>query len=295
MPLKRTPPSTPQQLTESDKYQSSAPATDTENEGSKVNSRQRPRKRQHDDEITVVMSQMKKSIETLTQQQDALHESIRKIEKQNNDIISSMDFISKQYEDVKDKLAKMEIDRKNNLVYIQNLEQKVESLERAQRQASIEIRNIPVIKKEAKQDLMQLVKKVGESVNFCVEETQIRDVFRLKTKKENNQPIIVDFTTVTLKENLLTSVKIYNKSKDIKLNTSDLKIDGQQRPVFVSEMLTQSARNLYFHTRHFSKEHGYKYCWTAHGKIFLRKEEGAPSRRIDAVADLSKLLHQNNK
>lgn len=295
MPLKRTPPSTPHQTAESDKNQSSAQATDTENEGSNVTTRQRPRRRQNEDEITVFMAQMKKSIETLTQQQDVLHESIRNIEKQNNDIISSMDFISKQYEDVKDKLSKMEIDRKNNLVYIQNLEQKVENLERAQRQASIEIRNIPVMKKESKQDLTQLVKKVGESVNICVEETQIRDVFRLKTKKENNQPIIVDFTTVTLKEKLLTSIKTYNKSRDTKLNTSDLKIDGQQRPVFVSEMLTQSARNLYFHTRQFSKEHGYKYCWTAHGKIFLRKEEGAPSRRIDAVADLSKLLHPNDK
>ncbi|CAH2089918.1 unnamed protein product [Euphydryas editha] len=206
-----------------------------------------------------------------------------------------MDFISKQYEDVKDKLAKLDTDRKNNLIVIRNLEQKVENLERAQKQASIEIKNIPVIKKEAKEHLIQLVKKVGESVDCCVEENQIRDVFRLKTAKEYNRPVIVDFTTVTLKEKFLESFKKYNKSSDNKLNTSDLKIEGQRRPVFVSEMLTQSARKLYFHTRQFSKDHGYKYCWTAHGKVFLRKEEGAPTRRIDNEADLGKLLHPQDK
>ncbi|CAG5008005.1 unnamed protein product [Parnassius apollo] len=48
---------------------------------------------------------------------------------------------------------------------IPGLEQKVENLERSQRQASIEIRNISLHKKESKQDLVQLVKKVGETMN----------------------------------------------------------------------------------------------------------------------------------
>ncbi|CAG5022263.1 unnamed protein product [Parnassius apollo] len=191
MPLRRTPPSTSKQVAsllqvlESDANQSSAPPTDTDNESSNVNNRNRnrPRKRQYDDELASFMVEMRKSIGILTKQQDTIQESIKDIKKQNTDIKESMDFISKQYEDMKNKLAKMELDRKSHLAHIQSLEQKVENLERSQRQASIEIRNIPINKKESKQDLVQLVKKVGQSVNVCVEELQIRDVFRLKTKK----------------------------------------------------------------------------------------------------------------
>jgi hypothetical protein len=118
----------------------------------------------------------------------------------------------------------------------------------------------------------------------------------LKTKKESNQPIIVDFTTVTMKETVLTSVKTYNKLKrENKLNTDDLKIDGQTKPVFVSELLIQTARRLFFLAREFSRYNGYKYCWTTHGKVFLRREEGAPSYRIDVEGDLKKLLPTEDK
>ncbi|CAG4962697.1 unnamed protein product [Parnassius apollo] len=158
MPLKRTPPSTPQQerslpqVLESDVNQSSAPPTDTDNESSNVNNRNRnrPRKRQHDDDLTSFMVEIRKSIAILTKQQDTIQESIKDIKQQNTDIKESMDFISKQYEDMKNKLAKLELERKSHLAYIQGLEQKVENLERSQRQASIEIRNIPLHKKRIK-------------------------------------------------------------------------------------------------------------------------------------------------
>ncbi|XP_028165490.1 uncharacterized protein LOC114356478 [Ostrinia furnacalis] len=186
----------------------------------------------------------------------------------------------------------MESERKAHLAYIQSLELKVENLERTQRQASIEIRNIPSQKKENKQDLVNLVQRLGDSINVRVDESQIRDVFRLKTKKDTNQPIIVDFTTVVLKDKVLTSVKALNNTRrEKKLNTGDLKIEGEQRPVFVAESLTQTTRKIYFLAREFSKNHSYAFCWTAHGKVFLRKEEGAPCRRIDSEADLEKLLH----
>lgn len=202
-----------------------------------------------------------------------------------------MDFISKQYEDMKDKLTKMESERKNHLAHIQSLEQKVENMERFQRQATIEIRNIPVNKKENKQDLIKLVERVGDLTGISVEESQIRDIFRLKTKKEDNQPVIVDFTSTFLKEKVLTSVKAYNKSKkEHKINTRDLKIDGEAKPVFITECLTQNAKRIYFLAREFSKKHNYAYCWTTNGKVFLRKKEGSPPRRIGTVTDLDLVL-----
>ncbi|CAG4997759.1 unnamed protein product [Parnassius apollo] len=295
MPLKRTPP--PQQP-KSDTNQSSAAATatDTDNDSSSnVASRPRGRKRQHDDEVYAFMSDMKQSFDTLKNQQVKILSSISDIQKQNGDIIKSMDFISKQYDEIKDRLCKMETERKTHLAYIQTLELKVENLERFQKQASIEIKNIPVKHNETKDDLLQIVKKVGLVTNTHIEDSLIRDVFRLNEDKRGNRPIIVDFSTAILKEKILTSVKNYNRINNTKkLNTGDIQFEGLAKPIFVTECLTQKAKKLYYLAPEFSKRNSYAYCWTAHGKVFIRKKEGAPSHRIDSENELNQLQSQSS-
>ncbi|CAG9789930.1 unnamed protein product [Diatraea saccharalis] len=299
MPLKRTPPNTSQNSADSDINPSSA-VTDTENESrSNVLTRHRARKRQYDDELTSVITELKKTIETFKNQQETLQSSINDIRKQNDGIIKSMEFMSAKYDEIDQKLSKMEFERKTHLAYIQTLEARVENSERLQKQASIEIRNIPIQTNETKEDLINVVQKIGEAVNVNVERNQIRDVFRLHTNKvynQNSRTIIVDLTTVILKDKILTSVKNYNrKNKDNMINTGHIKIDGKPQPIFVVECLTQAARRIYFLAREFSRKNEYNYCWIAHGKVFIRRKEGSPARRINSEADLEKLLSKSDK
>ncbi|CAG9790318.1 unnamed protein product [Diatraea saccharalis] len=283
MPLKRTPPSI--HLSESEPNQSSAP--DTENESSNnMNSRPRARKRQHGDELTTFMVEIRGSMETLKTQQDILQDSVNDIQKQNNDIRESMEFISRHYEEIKDRLTRMESERKVHLAYIQSLETKVETLARVQKQATVEIRNIPVKKGESKTDLLNIVKKIGDAVSVKVEENHIRDVFRMNTKK-GDRPVLVDFSTVILRDKILASVKDYNrKNKENKLHTGQLEMVSQVQPIFIGESLTQAARRICFLARELGKKNGYAYCWTAHGRVFLRKKEGSPARLISRETDL---------
>lgn len=204
-----------------------------------------------------------------------------------------MDFIEKHYEEIKGKLISMETERRTHLAYIQTLEMKVENLERIQKQACIEIRNIPVQKTESKEDLLKIVTKVGLATKIVVDETHIRDIFRLNTDKGGNRPIIVDFFSVILQEKILTSVKNHSQTnQNNKLNTSHLALDGHPQPIYIAECLTQKARKLFYLAREFGKKNGYQFCWTAHGKIFLRQRVGAPSHRIDKESDLNKLHTQ---
>ena len=193
-----------------------------------------------------------------------------------------MEFMEKHYEEMKDKLIAMETERRTHLAYIQGLEAKVENLERAQKQATIEIRNVPVQKSETKDDLLKIVTKVGLAAKVSVNETQIRDVFRLSSDKGGSGPIVVEFSSVLLKEKILTSVKTHNRTnQNNKLNTAHLELDGQPQPIYIAECLTQKARKLFYAAREFGKKNSYEFCWVAHGKIFLRQRAGAPSHRID--------------
>ncbi|KAL4716770.1 hypothetical protein ACJJTC_001926 [Scirpophaga incertulas] len=114
----------------------------------------RPKKRQHNDEQIDFMTDIKSAIKTFQTQFDSMQGTVSNIQKQNNDIIQSMEFMSKQYEEMRDIFVKLESDRKFHSAQIQTLKQKVENLERQHKQSSVELRNIPVQKSESKLNLL---------------------------------------------------------------------------------------------------------------------------------------------
>ncbi|XP_041974001.1 uncharacterized protein LOC121729528 [Aricia agestis] len=295
MPLKRTPPKGSPHHHHSDSDIAALAFADADPQREdKVSDRPRPRKRTHDEDISASLLELKKSMEILSCQQSSLQTSIKEIQTQNQEIIKSMEFISAQYDEMKNKITKLESERKDHLAYIQTLQMKVENLERSQKQASIEICNLPPQVNEKKDDLVGIVEKIGETLNVNLEKTQIYDIFRIPTKSPS-RPIIVEFSSVLLKEKMISSLKTFNKSNNIKLNTSHLKLGGDIKPIFIRERLTETARRMYYLSREFSKENDFMFCWTAHGKVYLRKREGAPAIRIDTKEDLLKLLPQVDK
>lgn len=93
-----------------------------------------------------------------------------------------MEFVAQKYEEIREKLDKMEFERKEHLVYIKSLEDKIESFERNQRLCSVELRNVPQKKAESKHDLCKMITNIGSCLNITIETTEIRDVFRTSTR-----------------------------------------------------------------------------------------------------------------
>lgn len=298
MSLRRTPPSTPvPPLTASSpplpRYDSE-PILNTERASSAShNITLRKRKREDEclskndilDMFTNLKLEQEKSFTTLL---DAMQD----IKKQNADIHVTMNFLSQKYDEILNKVSDLEAERKSDQKYIKTLESKVEYLERSIRNSHIEIRNIPKNSTETKKDLSIIVEKLGNTLNIPLQPTDIKDIYRINNgkKSENAKPIVVELSSVILKEEILGSVKSYNKEhKDIKLNTSTLKIEGPTKPVFIGEDLTSHTRRLYYLSREFAKTNKYAFCWTSRGVVYLRKNHGAPQIRIVNESDLNGL------
>lgn len=66
------------------------------------------------------------------------------IKKSNEDIEKALDFMNAHYEDLNKKIAVLEKERKDNQIYIAELESKVEDLHRNSKASVIEIRNVPI-------------------------------------------------------------------------------------------------------------------------------------------------------
>lgn len=134
------------------------------------------------------------------------------------------------------------------------------------------------------------MQSIAETLDVPVQTSDIRNIQRINTKKPENKPIIVDFTSVLTKEKLIEHCKKFNRTN--KLTTSHLHIKGPSKPIFISENLTYKTRRLYFLARDFAKTNDYKYCWTAGGKVYIRKKEGEPTLRLNGEEDIKVLRNE---
>ncbi|KAJ8704357.1 hypothetical protein PYW08_013081 [Mythimna loreyi] len=217
--------------------------------------------------------------------------SVEQIKMQNLNIQTTVNFLSENYDDLKNKLQHLEVqletERKNNLACLKTLEDRLESLERGARSSCVEIRNIPFNKSESKEGLLNTVIKIGSTLNVPFQPQEVKDIFRIGSKDSENRTIVVDFTSNLRKEKFIQMYKKYNKENS-KLSTETLKISGPSKPVFVSENLSPKMKRLFFLARDYASTNDYRYCWIKNGKIFMREKDGAQHIMIKDESGLSK-------
>lgn len=303
MPLRRTPPppsastSSPSLVhcvSESNLTDSSTAAL--EFAGSDPNIMMRKRKREHEDSLT--KTEIMGMFESLTEDQESrflelmrtMTEGIRSHTEQNDAIRNSIDFLGQKYDELVTKVNRLEEERSADRKYISSLEAKIEHFEKHLRSSSIEIRNIPKASTETKSDLVEIVTKVGNTINVPIQTMEIRDVYRINSQKDSNKTIVAELSSVILRDKIIAYSRAFNKKNvNSKLSTYHLNISGPRLPVFVSEGLTTQAKKLFYEAREFAKSNTYKYCWTSRGKVYLRKSEGAQLNKINDSSDLEKL------
>ncbi|CAH0400015.1 unnamed protein product [Chilo suppressalis] len=251
-----------------------------------------------DSQLTSFMSEMKAMfIEFKNQQEEKFNKfekmfsSFEEIKNQNNEIRNSIDFLSHSYDSLVEQINTLQAERRENIQYIQKLEEKIDKFESGLRSTCIELRNIPPVKKESKQSLLSTVLHTINEINLKIEPHEVKDVFRLSTRVSENRPIIVDFISVLTRDKVIEKFKIYNKNKG-KLTTETLKISGPAKPIFISENLSTKMKKLFYLCRDFAKLNNFKYCWVSHGKIFLRKTDGTDHHMIKCENDLTNLQLQ---
>ncbi|CAH0720338.1 unnamed protein product, partial [Brenthis ino] len=310
MPINRTPPTSPHPLTsvagtdepattllcfESTLHQcASAPNLSAD---SNITER---KKRKFDGAVSNSSEKINRTMfAAFSNKQESYYEDLmskmNSIIEQNVELKKSVEMMSEKYDEFLSRITTLEAEKREDRKLIQQLEDKIELLERSTRATGIEIRNVPKTEGETKDDLCGLVMNLGQSLNLDFTQTDLKDVHRFKTKG-NSSPIHVNFTSVIAKEKVMNGIKTFNKNKDKseKLNTTHLKIKHVKQPVYISECLTYKTQKLYYLARTQHKNYGYSFCWTSRGVVYLRKKTGDPQIRVNSEADFEKLRCSNS-
>ncbi|CAG9118449.1 unnamed protein product [Plutella xylostella] len=216
------------------------------------------------------------------------------IQETNASIQSSIAFLTAQNEDFKKKIDQLELKAKEDRKQISILEDKIESMQKGNRKANFEIKNVPKKPNETKEDLIKIVTCLSTSVAANVTPADVMDIYRVRGKQEGvlTTPVVVEMSSTILKTDLLKKCKLFNTMNKSKLRAKHLGfVTSEETAVFISEQLTPKSSRLYFLARDLIKSTEFKFCWTS------LKSKLAPPASRESVRNLNTTatrLHANH-
>lgn len=219
--------------------------------------------------------------------------SLKSLEQTTSNIELNISLLTLQNEEFKKKIESLESQAKQDREYISLLEDKIEDLQRTSRKTSIELKNVPRKSSENRGDLINMITCLSKTVNLDICPRDIKDIFRLKARndKEKSPPIIVELGSTILRTDLLKKTKEFNIKNKCKLQAKHLGFTiNEETPVYLSEQLTAKGARLFFLSRELAKSKKFKYCWTAFGRVFVRKDDFSKIICIQNEAQVHQLL-----
>jgi len=115
-------------------------------------------------------------------------------------------------------------------------------------------------------------------------EVNVVNAFRIQSKfnKRTNKFV----AELTLKQCKKPFIETARKTK-----LTGIKVDSNWKndAIYINENLTQFNRNLFFKTKSFARDFGYKSVWFKDAKIFIKKDENSRAVLVDNDSSLTKL------
>lgn len=211
-----------------------------------------------------------------------------------------MDFLKAQFQDVKDGIAEngeklesiksefegrfSQIEEKTDQMSndLMTLTVKCNQLEQSIKNYSLEIVGVPGNKDE---NLVNVITKIGETMNVKLNENDIDNVFRVKTanKKNSSEKIIVNFVRVLKKQEFLDKRKIKKSiyARELGYNSTS--------QIYIAESLTKDNNYLSYLARDLVKRKLLFRTWHAGGKIYVKISENSNPKKITTASELELL------
>lgn len=270
-----------------------------------VNSRNKRRREEEHfspefDQLKEEMKEMKElMMSSFSKQKEEFKEILLKeIKLVNANIENSIAFLTSQNEDLKKKIDNLERQSKEDKTHIKLLEERIEDMQKVQRKSSFEIKNVPKKSKEDKAELLEMVAHLARNIGCSMNSSDVKDIYRVRNKKTEakNSSIVVETNSTLIKTEIMKMAKLFNIKNKSKLCAKHLGFRTEEEtPIFLSEHLTRYASRLHFLARDLAKSKQYKYCWTAYGKIYVRKTEDSPIINITSEAQVQHLQNVNSE
>lgn len=189
------------------------------------------------------------------------------------------------------KLEESEIENKALKATVGQLQLELKSQAQIQVRNEVEIVGIPEL---ANENLIHIVLTAAVKIGVDLKEEDIDWVSRAGPKPARKIPdsrsnlsraIVFRCVRRTKRDNFIKAARLRKN-----INTQDLLQGGPDHRIYINERLTREIRLLFREARTKAKEHGFQYCWTNQGNIFVRQREGKPGIAIKTQEDILRIF-----
>jgi predicted RNase H-like nuclease (RuvC/YqgF family) len=153
-----------------------------------------------------------------------------------------------------------------------------------ERLLNIEVVGMPEIKNE---NPSELIMKICKHIGVSIMEGDILQVNRVSPRiKIQGRPrvIIAKLKTRLLKDSIISL------GRKNRLNTKDIGITGEAKPIYINEHLTPHNKQLLKKCKEIAKNKEYQFVWSKNGRIFIRQNDTAPALQIFDEEDIIKKI-----
>lgn len=219
--------------------------------------------------------------------------TLQEIQQSNINIENTIINLMSQNQELQNKITQLENQSKEDKKYVTLLENRLEEIETGSRKSNFVIKNVPKNTNESKQDLIDMIMNLSQNISCPIAKYDIKDVYRVRGKNNESQkmPIVVETGSTLLKNEIMKMGKSFNIKHKTKLCCKHLGYKTQEdSPIYLSEHLTPKGSRLHFLARDLTKSGSYKFCWTAYGKVYVKKDEHAPTIAVRTEEQIHQLI-----
>ena len=234
---------------------------------------------------------MEDQFKLLNETLSSLSARITTLEGKQTDIEKSLTFHGDEISDLQQKVQDIDMLKQQIDALKQAQQNQASTMQRTadQLQADKNLKTLRIagITKTHNEDLPYIVTKLA-TVMSCtnINKHDIESVFRPKDKDRSpTDLIIVRFATMSKRDEFYNGRKCLAKNN---LTTKDLGLSTSNK-IFINESLSRATQSLFYHARKRKTELNYKFIWTYHAQIFMRKSNDVDMVKITNQESLDQL------
>lgn len=220
---------------------------------------------------------MEGQFQAILKQFNEISERVTAVEKEQKEQGKALNFYGEELEVIKQEIVNIKTARNETTMSSSRISRSVEKIEQERNLKTLIVDGVPPTNKE---NLFMVIEKLAGELEVMCSSSDIDSVFRVKQKTDSpKQPaIIVKFNNMGARDALYDGRKRMVKKN---ITTKSIGMEGEiGSSIYINEQLSKDELELFYKARQKKRELSYKYCWTFHGNVYMRKDRTTDPVRI---------------
>lgn len=220
---------------------------------------------------------MEGQFQAILKQFNEISERVTAVEKEQKEQGKALNFYGEELEVIKQEIVNIKAARNETTMSSSRISKSVEKIEQERNLKTLIVDGVPPTNKE---NLFMVIEKLAGELEVMCSSSDIDSVFRVKQKTDSPKPpaIIVKFNNMGARDALYDGRKWMVKKN---ITTKSIGMEGEiGSSIYINEQLSKDELELFYKARQKKRELSYKYCWTFHGNVYMRKDRTTDPVRI---------------